>query len=229
MWQVTPADFSVMISGLPEETFDASALADFLSSADEEMADIIAASLSFNCRELMLCLNERVQLRVKEHSLQAQIYLTRRDLYAAHSKAQQARDSKPVTSVTSVTSRYIRCIRCIRCIRSIRCIRFIRSICYIRYIRCIRFIRFICYIRYIRYRSATRSWRVGAPLPPRPPRRRAPRARASSRRTSRRSSIQQAAPRAGAPMSVEARRLRRIPLWRPAARRECPPPGARPA
>ena len=214
VWQVTPADFSVMISGLPEETFDASALADFLSSADEEMADIIAASLSFNCRELMLCLNERVQLRVKEHSLQAQIYLTRRDLYAAHSKAQQARDSKPVTSVTSVTSRYIRCIRCIRCIRSIRCI---------------RFIRFICYIRYIRYRSATRSWRVGAPLPPRPPRRRAPRARASSRRTSRRSSIQQAAPRAGAPMSVEARRLRRIPLWRPAARRECPPPGARPA
>ena len=37
------------------------------------IADVIAASLSFNCRELMLCLNERVQLRVKEHSLQAQI------------------------------------------------------------------------------------------------------------------------------------------------------------
>ena len=43
--EVTPADFSVMISGLPEETIDASVLADYLRQMDSEMEDVIAVSL----------------------------------------------------------------------------------------------------------------------------------------------------------------------------------------
>ena len=82
--QCTPADFTVMLSGLPPECTEASALADWIGSLgrDGELHDVVALSLSLDVRDVILLVNEKEQLRTSEHSLQAQLFLCRRELNA---------------------------------------------------------------------------------------------------------------------------------------------------
>ena len=75
--EVTPADFSVMLSGLPAICSDAATLKRFVSHLDPSF-DVIAASLSVDCADLIRKVNEAALLRSEEHALRAQLYLLRR-------------------------------------------------------------------------------------------------------------------------------------------------------
>eukprot|EP00966_Prymnesium_polylepis_P262548 6064780-Prymnesium_polylepis.2 len=72
-----------MISGLPEDTVEPNELRDLIADLDETIAQerVFVVALSFNYRELMLRVNERVQLYKSQHKLQAQVYLTRHALF----------------------------------------------------------------------------------------------------------------------------------------------------
>ena len=75
--EVTPADFSVLLSGLPETMTDAASLKQFVSRLDPSF-DVISTTLSIDCADLIRKVNDHALLRSGEHALRAQLFLLRR-------------------------------------------------------------------------------------------------------------------------------------------------------
>ena len=91
--EVTPADFSVMISGLPETLTDAAVLRAFVQGLHPALHDTIATSLSVDCADLIRSYAARARLLTHTHELQAQLFLLRRQSREGASSASSARDS----------------------------------------------------------------------------------------------------------------------------------------
>ena len=81
--QVTPSDFSVMLSGFSADGHDAGDVKEMIETIDPLLQDIVLVTMSVECQDLVQLARERTQLCTAEHSLLARRYLLRRDLRRA--------------------------------------------------------------------------------------------------------------------------------------------------
>ena len=75
----TPADFTVMISGLPANCTSAEDFAKYLKEIDEQL-DALAVTISFNYRDLIQCVEKRDALMDSKRSYDARKVLVNREI-----------------------------------------------------------------------------------------------------------------------------------------------------